>query len=287
VPDEAEVSLVHEIAGLPGTPPWVRRWALKWLGYRVLHEARLPDGGSLRVLERGTVRRLRFGEAWEDQSALDRAAPLRPLLPYTRYATLGVALPPRLDRVLHLGLGGGTFPRVVHAAAPGARQEAIEPFPEVVDAARRFFDLPDVVEVTVATAEEPAGAPEAAYDLVVLDAFSHAGLPVGQTEASFARLHGLLRRDGWLLVNATRDARTAVLALHRVFASVAWLKLPDTDQYVIFASDTTSLAGVRARARGLAGRLEGDVEALVDALSWADGSILALSATVSPGPAPG
>src|SRR6185503_7334733 len=86
------------------SPAWLRPRLLDWFGYTVVHTAPLPDG-VVRVITRGTVRHLRFGESGEDQSALDVAEPLRHVLPYTSVATLGLALPPRLEGVLHLGLG--------------------------------------------------------------------------------------------------------------------------------------------------------------------------------------
>lgn len=268
------MSLLEDLAGAPWSPVWFRRRAVGWLGYRVLHEAPLP-GGSLRVIERGPIRRLRFGDAWEDQSAIDRSAPTRPVLPYTHVATIGLALPPRLDGVLHLGLGGGSLARTVHAAAPDAHQHAVERYAEVVDVARRYFELPESVSVTVGDAATLVDRLARAYDLVLLDAFSPAGAPVSQCEAMFARVRRLLRPDGWLLVNVTNDVRLTMPALHRVFASVAWIELPDTEQYVLVASDTPSLTGVRARAATLGARLGQDLEPLVDALVWADGSLLA------------
>lgn len=266
--------LVDEVAGSAWTPPWVRRRAAAWLGYRVVHEAPLP-GGSLRVLERGSVRHLRFGEAWEDQSAIDLDDPLRPLLPYTRVATVGLALPTGLGAVLHVGLGGGTLPRLVQAVAPDAAQHAVEPYAAVVDAARRWFVLPEGVAVTVAHADATLATLPGIYDLVYLDAFSPAGEPVAQSEATFAGVRRLLRADGWLVVNVTADVRLAIRALHRSFSSVGWLTLPGVDQHVLVASDTPSLAGVRVRARAISPALGTDVEALVDALTWAEGSIVA------------
>jgi protein-L-isoaspartate O-methyltransferase len=275
------MSWLDDLAGARWAPTWFRRRAIGWLGYRVVHEATFP-GGSLRVIERGSVRRLRFGDAWEDQSAIDRAAPTWPLLPYTHLATIGLALPPRLDGVLHLGLGGGSLARMVHAAAPDALQHAVERYDEVVDVARRWFDLPESVSVTVGDASLLVDRLARAYDLIFLDAFSPSGAPVSQTEATFTRVRRLLRPDGWLVVNVTDDVRALVAALHRVFASVAWIKLADTDQYVLVASDAAHLTGVRARARALGAHLATDVEPLVDCLVWADGSLLATPRIAEP-----
>ncbi|MDP2310574.1 MAG: MnmC family methyltransferase [Pseudomonadota bacterium] len=268
------MSLLDDLWSGRWVPIWLRRRVIAWLGYRVLLDAPLP-GGSLRVLERGTVRRLRFGDAWEDQSAFDRAAPTHPLLPYTQLAALGLALPPRLDGVLHLGLGGGTLARMVHVAAPDTLQHAVERYAEVADAARRYFDLPDSVSITIGDAAGLLDRLAPAYDLVFLDAFAPSGAPVSQSAATFVGVRRVLRPDGWLIVNATDDVRTTVLALHDVFASVAWIKIPDADQYLLVASDALALDGVRARAAALGARLGQELEPLVDRLVWADGSVLA------------
>jgi spermidine synthase len=216
------------------------------LGYRVVHEAMVGDGVA-RVIENRTDRRLRFGGAWDDQSALDLSDPVALLLPYTRAAAFGLALPARLGTVLHVGLGGGTLARFVHHHYPAVHQDAVELYPEVVDIARRWFALPPAVNVLVGDAAALMGTLDGPYDLVYLDAFTPSGriVPHLQVAEFLSLLHTRIGPRGWLVANVPglEDARAMATRLRPFFTIVGRLAVNAFDQHLVLASDASGLAG--------------------------------------------
>ena len=98
-------------------------------------------GSSVAVSESGGVRYLHIGGD-AIQSAMRLARPDHLELHYNR-AMMGFLLfHPVPRRVFMIGLGGGSMARFLHRAYPRSRVTAVEVNPEVVAAARRYFDLP-------------------------------------------------------------------------------------------------------------------------------------------------
>ena len=95
----------------------------------------------MQVVDDGPVRRLLFpGDLI--QSEQDTRAPDRLQLGYT-HAIHGAACRARaLERVLLIGVGGGSLVRSVHRVAPGAAIDAVELHRPVLELARRWFGLP-------------------------------------------------------------------------------------------------------------------------------------------------
>lgn len=121
-----------------------------------------------------------------------------------------LALPPaRRRRALILGLGGGSVARILRALSPRAKIVGVEFDPEVVEAARRAFDLDELaVEVVVDDALSVLQRERRLFDAVFEDVFVGAGdavrkpawLPRPGLELAVKRL-----ADGGLLVSNTLD----------------------------------------------------------------------------------
>lgn len=80
------------------------------------------------------------------------------------------------DSALVIGLGGGTFSRwLMHHH--DTRVRAIELDRRVLRAARRWFDLPRDVRVTIGDGRARLEQDRRRYDLIVIDAASEAGVP--------------------------------------------------------------------------------------------------------------
>jgi spermidine synthase len=150
-----------------------------------------------------------------------------------------LALPPARRRsVLLLGLGGASAARAIRSIAPRARLVGVEIDPEVVEAARRFFDL-DVLrlEVVVDDARGFLRRDRARYDLVIDDVFvgrdrrarKPAWLPLPGLADAAARL-----RPGGLLVTNTLDEAPAVARVMRsLFPSGLRLEIADYDNKIL------------------------------------------------------
>lgn len=166
-----------------------------------------------------------------EQSYVDVADPAYLRFEYVRrmaaVADLAAPAGAPLD-VLHLGGGALTLPRYVAATRPGSAQTVVERDPEVVAlVARDLPPRPAGVGVMVADAREAvAGAPAAAYDLVLADIYQAARMPPHVATVGFAaEVARVLRPDGIYLVNVTDlpplvGTRVQAATLREVFAEV-------------------------------------------------------------------
>lgn len=111
-------------------------------------------------------------------------------------------------RLLFIGGGGYTLPRLVDAVHESAQVDVVEIDPAVTRVARRFFGVGR--DAAIRTFNEDArwfamrgGEP---YDVIFIDAFNDLSVPYHLTTRELtARLHGLLTPEGALVVNVIDD----------------------------------------------------------------------------------
>ncbi|WKY51226.1 spermidine synthase [Nocardia seriolae] len=163
-----------------------------------------------------------------DQSYVDLDDPTYLELEYVRYMGHVVdSLEPSgapLEAV-HVGGGGGTFPRYLSAVRPGSRSLVIEAdtaLAEFVDEQLGLRSVPGV-ELRLGDGLTEIGTlPTASVDLVVADAFEGVRMAEGITGAGFAaQVARVLRSDGIFLLNliGTGHQLDEIRAVfpHRVF----------------------------------------------------------------------
>lgn len=133
-------------------------------------------------------------------------------------------------RVLHLGGGALTVPRLVARWWPGAAQKVVELDPDLVALVLRHLPPAVPVEIEVGDAravletEEPAG-----YDVIVADVFDGAASPASVATTGFAEAAARALRPGGLLVMNVTDipplawTRIQVATLRSAFARLALL----------------------------------------------------------------
>jgi spermidine synthase len=175
----------------------------------------------------------------QPQSAVDVEDPTRLDFEYVQHLALCIDALTRRGplRVTHVGGGGLTLARWVHATRPGSPQVVLEPDAALTDAVRRELPLPrgHRIRVRAVTGEEGIRAlRDAAADVVVLDAYAEGRTPpdLGSVEW-FREVARVLAPGGLLLANVAdepgmrhvarvaagiRDAlgHTAVVGLHEV-----------------------------------------------------------------------
>lgn len=167
----------------------------------------------------------------QPQSAVDLDDPGRLDFEYVQHLALctDALLPAGRLRVTHVGGGGLTLARWVHATRPGSPQVVLEPDTALTEAVRRELPLPrgHRIRVRPVTGEEGLSALAArSADLVVLDAYAAGRVPPGLGTAEwFARVAGVLRPGGVLLANVADEPGMRYAA--RVHAS-ARESLPHT-----------------------------------------------------------
>ena len=138
------------------------------------------------VRKQGNVRSLVFVhddglEALE--SELDLRRPHRLLLPYTRYMFASYLFRPKPERVLIVGLGGGSMVHFLRHHDPDLAVDVVEIDPVVVKIAEVYFGVSSdsKVRILVRDASKYLTTSKERYDVIYMDAFLK---PSGKTDIS-------------------------------------------------------------------------------------------------------
>ncbi len=154
------------------------------------------------VTEDDEARHLRFDRS--HQSAIYLDDEYESAIRYPDYLHLALAVRPEPERVLVLGLGGGTVVKRMWRDYPDVRIDAVEIDPVVVDVAERYFGLPEDerVRVFVEDARRYVQRCEETYDIVMIDAYYADGLPFHLTTREFFdEVDGVLAPGGVVAYN--------------------------------------------------------------------------------------
>ena len=187
------------------------------------------DFHLLRVTDNDGVRLLKFER--NQQSAMRLDDPYDSPIEYVRYFHLALALKPAIERVLVIGLGGGSVVKRMWRDYPEMRLDAVEIDPEVVDIARELFELPDDERIGVAVGDgrEFLRYSSEMYDLIIVDAYDDDHVPPHlATEQFFREVRDHLAEDGVLAFNfigtVHGDHSKPFRSLHRTLSNV-WHKV--------------------------------------------------------------
>lgn len=170
--------------------------------------------------------------------------PLHLEFEYSRIALIGLALsrqPPQ--RILVVGLGGGSLPVFLHRAYPEVQIDVVEIDPEVVRVAKRYFDVTEDARLRLHVADgrrfiEQSAA--ASYDIVMLDAFGAREVPAHLSTQEFLRsVRRVLRPDGVSVSNLwgpnANPRYFDMVATHQtVFDELAAVYAPSNVNVVLF-----------------------------------------------------
>ncbi len=153
-----------------------------------VREAKDTRYHRLLVVEDEASRFLRFDSSFQSGMWLDD--PYRTRFLYTDYLDLGFAYNPGARRILFLGLGGGSAPKRVWRDFPDAELQVVELDPDVVEVARRWFELPDDerLQIDVEDGRRWLVRNDEKWDVIVLDAFFSDSIPFHLATAEFVEL---------------------------------------------------------------------------------------------------
>jgi spermidine synthase len=131
----------------------------------------------VKVTDTNGVRNLKFERNQQSSMRLDD--PFETDIEYIAYFHIALAIQPELQKVLMIGLGGGTLAKQFWRDYPQVRIDAIEIDPEVVDVAYELFQLPrdERIEVSVGDGRALLAASNELYDLIVVDAYDDDRVP--------------------------------------------------------------------------------------------------------------
>lgn len=172
---------------------------------QVVFEAPSDFNRRVFVVDKDGFRAMRFGGlSGEDQTRIRPGHPEQLPMPYLRSAAVGLAVPPKLDRLLMIGLGGGAFASFVQARLPEVYVDAVEIDPVVARIAKDYFALTEAekLQVHVVDAVDFVKQRKTPYDYIFLDAYDADELPLPLTTHSFFRdVQGNLAAGGVVVVN--------------------------------------------------------------------------------------
>lgn len=196
---------------------------------QTVREARDTRYHRLLVTEDDESRYLRFNSSFQSGMWLDD--PYRTRFAYTDYLHLGLAYNPAATRVLVIGLGGAAVQKRLWRDFADVEVTTVELDPDVVDAARRWFALPDDprVRVEVGDGRRFLEGKEERWDVIMVDAFYADGVPFQLTTLEFVQLlQARLRPGGVVATNVigaldgsgSRITRALVKTYGAVFPTV-------------------------------------------------------------------
>lgn len=235
---------------------------------QVIHEERSLYRNIL-VKDSGRERCLLFSQrrAGAYQTCIDRRNPDRLVFSYTRMMFSGLLLTPEPERILLIGLGGGTLPRVLDALYPGAEQDLVEIDPAVVRVAKAYFDFEVGANMRVHERDGRVFVKRALlngqkWDLILLDAFTDEYIPQHLLTREFLEeLKGLLSEGGVVVANTFANSRLyhhESATYQAAYPTVASLRVADSFNRILIGLDRPwpDQATLDARAQALAPALD-------------------------------
>jgi len=152
----------------------------------------LYEGDSLyhhiHVSEADGYRYLSFNRSRGSQSVVNMNDPYELKFPYTQAAFVVPAfLDQKPGRILILGLGGGTIPRVMAKYYPDIPIDVVEIDPDVITIARRFFffEPKKMMKVISMDGRRFLRSSQDRYDIIFLDAYDDMSIPFHLTTKEF------------------------------------------------------------------------------------------------------
>ncbi|HWH05945.1 MAG TPA: fused MFS/spermidine synthase, partial [Gaiellaceae bacterium] len=169
-------------------------------GYRILY-SKDTQYHRVAVVEDESTRYLRFDASFQSGMFVD--APYETRFQYSDYLHLALAYRAEAQRILVIGLGGGSAPKRMWRDFPALRIDAVEIDPEVVDVAYRFFGLPrdDRLQVTAQDGRRFLVQNEGPWDAIVLDAFYADSIPFHLATREFFQLAQSRLKPGGVIVS--------------------------------------------------------------------------------------
>jgi spermidine synthase len=181
---------------------------------------------------------------------------------YTQAMTTAVAFPPQVQRVLMIGLGGGSISSYLGHFLPDASIDTVEIDPAVITAAKKYFGIlaTDRVRYLEGDGRVFLNRHKESYDLILVDAFQGGYVPFHLlTKEFYTLVKQHLSPGGAAAFNVhdgTKLYASTLLTLRAVFAGVALYPSGEGEVAVVVTADPAPDAEtLRARAAALQDKL--------------------------------
>jgi spermidine synthase len=182
---------------------------------------------SVEVSEKDGIRSLHLGSDTV-QSSMKLADPNELVLSYTRAMMAFLLFMPQPQRVLMIGLGGGSLAKFIYHHMPSVKTTVVESQPKVIAAARRYFHVPaddERLQVELAEGSRWVATHPRSCDVLMVDGYDgHEQVPELASEDFYAEARAALSEGGILVVNLWNSDRrfdVYLQRIERVFDAVA------------------------------------------------------------------
>ena len=169
---------------------------------------------KITVYENGDERCMRFTrQTSARQTCYYRSNPNLLVFDYTKMMLGSLYLQAEPQKVLIIGLGGGTLPTAISQIFPKVEIDTIEIDPAVVRVAKKYFNFKPTSNIRVFEEDGRVFVKRAIkkgskYDLVMLDAFDHEYIPEHLLTREFlSELKQIMKPEGVLAANTWSTSR--------------------------------------------------------------------------------
>jgi len=201
-----------------------------------------------------------------NQTCMDLSNPKRLVFPYVRMTLGGLLLNTEPQKILIIGLGGGSIPTALTELFPRAQIDVVEIDDAVLRVAKEYFNFSesDQMKVHVADARvfiRRASLQKKKYDYIILDAFTGDYIPEHLMTIEFLEeTRQLLAESGVLTANTFSTSQLydhESVTYQKVFGDFLNFKMPNTGNRVILTSSgrLPSQFELRSRAKRFSARL--------------------------------
>ena len=160
------------------------------------------------------------------ESSMKLADPGALTVEYTRYMTLGIAYPPKVERIMEIGLGGGRTVSYLSATLPDTAILTVELDKDVVDLAKKYFKFKETARLRTVVSDGRAFLikDDEKWDVIMIDAYRGPFVPFHLlTKEFYALVKSRLNPGGVVVQNiepSTMLFDSATATLKSVFPSV-------------------------------------------------------------------
>lgn len=224
---------------------------LLWMGLvnvsvaETIHEEK-SKYRDIAVVQNGDRRCLLFNVHRGDrnQTCMFVSDPDRLVFDYTRMSFAGLLLKPDPEKILIIGLGGGSIPLTFNDMFPQAQIDIVEIDDAVVRVAEDYFFFAEDnnMKVTVDDGRpfiKRASIRNQKYDYIILDAFSGDYIPEHMLTREFLlEVKSVMSEDGVLVANTFSTSRLydhESVTYQRVFGEFYNFRLPTSGNRIIIA----------------------------------------------------
>lgn len=224
---ETGTVLMHE-------PAWAKAGELR---------AQLLDEGYPRpfVIDDGQSRFLYFNVRLM-QSEMSLKAPYDLAIRYTQKMMAFLLFQPRPQRLVLIGLGGGSLVKFCHRRLPGTRLTAVELDPDVIAFRDAFLVPPDDERLQIVHGDgaEYIASADKGIDVLLVDAFDKTGFaPSLANREFFDNAYAKLAGKGVLVINLAgeKESYEGLIgeAMHVFDDQVIVISVPDDGNHVLYA----------------------------------------------------